>query len=98
MSNKKTNKRQATQSDAANAAVIAVPVANVNTTASREIYRELGKFSFDVAKLVIGGVILSGLMKQDIDYYTLAGWGAIVITILILIGVGLMKYSSSKSK
>ena len=28
----------------------------------------MGDFFIDVAKLVIGGVILAGLMKQDIDY------------------------------
>ena len=32
------------------------------------IAKKMGDFFIDVAKLVIGGVILAGLMKQDIDY------------------------------
>lgn len=36
------------------------------------IAKKMGDFFIDVAKLVIGGVILAGLMKQDIDYAFLA--------------------------
>ena len=43
-------------------AVVAKPVKE------HPIAKKMGDFFIDVAKLVIGGVILAGLMKQDIDY------------------------------
>ena len=44
------------------------------------IAKKLGDFFIDVAKLIIGGVILAGLMKQDIDYLILSiVWGIIEI-------------------
>lgn len=51
------------------------------------VAKKMGDFFIDVAKLIIGGVILAGLMKQDINYWILAlcGFGAV----LMLIGLGL---------
>ena len=51
------------------------------------IAKKMGDFFIDVAKLVIGGVILAGLMKQDIDYVylSLCASGAV----LFLVGLGL---------
>ena len=34
----------------------------------REMAKKLGDFFVDVAKLIVGGVVLGGLMKQDIDF------------------------------
>lgn len=36
---------------------------------------EAGHFLLDVAKLIIGGVLLAGIMKEDIDRSVLYGWG-----------------------
>ncbi|MBO4905764.1 MAG: ABC transporter permease [Bacteroidaceae bacterium] len=47
----------------------------------------------DVAKLIIGGVILAGLMKQDIDYWTLATIGIGAVLGFIAIGLTLIKLS-----
>jgi len=57
------------------------------------VAKKMGDFFIDVAKLIIGGVILAGLMKQDIDYWTLAlcGFGAV----LILVGLGLYLIKAS---
>ena len=61
-----------------------------------EVARKMGDFFIDVAKLVIGGVILAGLMKQDIDYWPLAIAGAIAVVIFLLFGTYLINYSSKQ--
>ena len=33
--------------------------------------KKLGDFFVDVAKLIVGGVVLGGLMKQDIEFLKL---------------------------
>ncbi|MDR1402187.1 MAG: hypothetical protein LBJ60_00615 [Tannerellaceae bacterium] len=43
--------------------------------------KELGKILIDIAKLVIGGVILAGLMRQDIEpvlLFTVGGISAML--------------------
>ncbi|MCL2074539.1 MAG: hypothetical protein FWH18_11500 [Marinilabiliaceae bacterium] len=52
--------------------------------------KELGRILIDIGKLVIGGVILAGLMKQDINpIYLFTIGGALAIC---LISLGLMIY------
>lgn len=53
------------------------------------IAKKMGDFFIDVAKLIIGGVILAGLMKQDIDYLILAIVGGIVVTLFVVFGLWL---------
>jgi len=53
--------------------------------------KELGKILIDIAKLVIGGVILAGLMRQDIPPVYLFVVGSIAATLLIIIGLYLIK-------
>ena len=47
---------------------------------------EAGKFSLDIAKLVFGGVILAGLMKEDINYTFLFPIGLAIVLIFVIIG------------
>lgn len=47
---------------------------------------EAGKFCLDIAKLIFGGVILAGLMKQEVDYTYLFVWGLMAVTILMFLG------------
>lgn len=51
------------------------------TISETNVILEGGKFCLDIAKLVFGGVILAGLMKQDIDFLTLflVGFGVVII-------------------
>ena len=49
--------------------------------------KELGKILIDIAKLVIGGVILAGLMRQDIPPVLLFTAGSIVATLMITTGL-----------
>ena len=53
--------------------------------------KELGKVLIDIAKLVIGGVILAGLMKQDVSPIHLFVIGGTVSVGLILFGLSLLK-------
>lgn len=61
------------------------------------VAKKLGDFFIDVAKLIIGGVILAGLMKQDIDYFILAMVGGVVVTLFLSFGIWLINYAN-KSK
>ena len=60
------------------------------------IAKKMGDFFIDVAKLIIGGVILAGLMKQDLDYafLTLCALGA--VSALVGLGIYLIKVSNRK--
>ena len=49
--------------------------------------KELGKALIDIAKLVIGGVILAGLMRQDIPPVFLFTVGGVISIILIVSGL-----------
>ena len=58
------------------------------------IAKKMGDFFIDVAKLVIGGVILAGLMKQDIDYTLLALCAFGAVSAFVGLGVYLIKVSN----
>ena len=58
---------------------------------SHSLAWEAGKFCLDLAKLVFAGVILVGLMRQDIEYSTLCIAGLPVVLILIGAGFYLLK-------
>jgi len=57
---------------------------------------ELGKVLIDIAKLVIGGVILAGLMRQDIQPVLLFSIGGFIALLMIVLGLNLI--SSGKKK
>ena len=54
--------------------------------------KELGKVLIDIDKLVIGGVILASLMKQDIKPVLLYIIGSIVSVIMICTGLILIAW------
>ena len=58
------------------------------------IAKKMGEFFIDVAKLVIGGVILAGLMKQDIDYAFLALCALGAVSAFVGLGLYLIKLSN----
>lgn len=57
---------------------------------------EAGKFCLDIAKLVFGGVILAGLMKQDIEYVSLFLIGLGVVLVFAFWGFWLIAKSKKK--
>ena len=48
---------------------------------------ELGKFLVDISKLVFGGVILAGIMNQEIDRQLLFILGSCIVISFALIGL-----------
>lgn len=51
------------------------------------LMEELADYCLDVSKLVLGGVILTGIMKQEIeDYTTLFTIGGVVFFIFLVSG------------
>ena len=60
------------------------------------LYEEGYKFCFDVIKLIIGGVILTGIMQDSIDRTSLYGWGLFFIFLLGVLGVYLIIKAKNK--
>jgi len=60
--------------------------------------KELGKILVDIAKLVIGGVILAGLMRQDIPPVYLFVVGGLVSISLIIAGLYFIKGNNNIKK
>ena len=48
---------------------------------------ELGEFMVDIAKLVFGGVILAGIMSEDVNRKLLFSFGSIVVLAFALFGL-----------
>jgi len=60
--------------------------------------KELGKVLIDIAKLVIGGVILAGLMRQDIPPAFLFTVGSTVTILMITTGLVLISWEERNNK
>ena len=60
------------------------------------LYEEGYKFCFYVIKLIIGGVILTGIMQDSIDRTSLYGWGLFFIFLLGVLGVYLIIKAKNK--
>ena len=63
---------------------------------AKNVISEAGKFCLDIAKLVFGGVILTGLMRQDIEYLSLFLVGFGVVLIFAILGFYLLAKSNHK--
>lgn len=61
----------------------------------RTLFAEASKFCLDVAKLIIGGVLLASIMKEDIDKVTLYILG--VLMVLLFTALGFLFLLISKS-
>ena len=51
----------------------------------RELYGLISRFFVDIAKLVFAGVILAGILKEDVDTLWLLAGGSAVVLIALLI-------------
>lgn len=65
---------------------------NMKLTKTKE---NAGKFLLDVAKLIIGGVILGGIMQQDVGYLKLFVFGGLTVAFCILWGLVLIVLSDN---
>lgn len=55
---------------------------------SQKIFKyEFGKFMVDIAKLVFGGVILAGIMNQEINHQLLFTLGSVIVVSFAMIGL-----------
>jgi hypothetical protein len=63
------------------------------------LYEELGKFLLDLAKLVFGGVILTGIVKYDtVHAVLLYGTSALAVGICMVMGLYLISISKTDKK
>jgi len=65
---------------------------------SDKLDEEAGKFSLDVAKLIIGGVVLASIVKEDLDPFVLIGVGMLIVLVFVILGFYLLSKSSKKRK
>ena len=55
---------------------------------------EGGKFCLDIAKLIFGGVILAGIMRQEMNVTLLFAIGLTVVLIFVMLGFYLINKSN----
>ena len=65
---------------------------------SDKLDEEAGKFSLDVAKLIIGGVVLASIVKEDIDPFVLIGVGMVIVLVFVILGFYLLSKSNKTRK
>ena len=58
-----------------------------------ELFSRASKFFERIAELVFAGVILSGILKQDVDVLWLVGGGVIVMSSLLLVSYVMFRNS-----
>ena len=83
--NKRREKYKAAVSQSGGESVVATPA--VKPIPKEKLILEGGKFCLDLAKLIFGGVVLAGIMKQDMDIIPLFAVGLIVVLIFVISGL-----------
>ena len=91
-----TRRERAKAQSAQQSRQIAVAVAK--SVKEHPVAKKMGEFFIDVAKLVIGGVILAGLMKQGIDYLYLFWLSIGVVFLLVAFGMYLINYANKDKR
>lgn len=61
-----------------------------------KVAEKMGDFCLDVAKLIIGGVLLAGLVNQDVEYWPLALSGLAAVAVFVAGGVSLLRRSEKE--
>lgn len=61
--------------------------------AKQELFARASKFFERIAELVFAGVILSGILKQDVDFLLLIGGGVLVMMLLLLVSYVMFRNS-----
>ncbi len=78
-----------------NRKVLILAVTSYSTTADerkrlRVFMYEFGKFMVDIAKLVFAGVIIAGIMDEEIDRTLLFLLGSVVVVAFAFIGISII--------
>ena len=60
--------------------------------------KEAGKFFIDIAKLVVAGVILTPIMRQDIDLTYAIIIGLLIVILLVTLGLSLIQKSNKERR
>ena len=68
----------------------------LNRDEKRTLFAEASKFCLDIAKLIIGGVLLASIVKEDIDKVTLYSMGVLMVLFFTLIGFAFLLISKKK--
>ena len=53
---------------------------------------QVGKYCLDVSKLVLGGTVISAIMKEDIHLWSVVLFGAAVVLIFAVTGFLFIKH------
>ena len=61
--------------------------------AKQELFARASRFFEKIAELVFAGVILAGILKQDVDILWLIGGGTLVMFILLSVAYQMFKNS-----
>lgn len=62
----------------------------------RESYKEAGKYCLDLSKLVLGGVIIAGIMRFDVDNTPLFLFGGLAVFLSAFVGFLFIRLSNLK--
>jgi hypothetical protein len=61
------------------------------------IREQIGKYSLDLSKMIFGGVVISAIMKEDINLATLLLFGAFAVTATATAGFVFLSIGKGKS-
>ena len=64
--------------------------------AKLELFSRASKFFERIAELVFAGVILAGILKQDVDFFWLIGGGVVVMLTLLLVSYVMFRNSQKQ--
>ena len=59
----------------------------------QELFSRASKFFERIAELVFAGVILAGILKQDVEFFWLISCGVLVMLLLLLVAFEMFKNS-----
>lgn len=62
------------------------------------LWGDAGHFLLDIVKLIIGGVLLAGIMKEDLNRGLLYGVGSFLVVIMTVLAFAMLWWSKSKRK
>lgn len=70
----------------------------IDNKTKHKLYLEISKYSLDVSKLIVGGVILSGIMGLSIDKNALIVFGVIAALLSGLFGLLMFVLGNKNNK
>lgn len=70
----------------------------IDNKTKHKLYLEISKYSLDVSKLIVGGVILSGIMRLSIDKNALIVFGVIAALLSGLFGLLMFVLGNKNNK